>query len=111
ALKYAVRVNGLTELVLTKLDILTGINPLRMCIAYSNCDSPVTNFPSDISALNQCTPIYSELPGWEEDITGARRIDDLPLAARVYLLQIETFTGVRISHVSVGPERSQIFEV
>ncbi|HEY4722937.1 MAG TPA: adenylosuccinate synthase [Anaerolineae bacterium] len=111
ALKYAARVNGLTELVLTKLDVLTGITPLRVCIAYSNCDSPVTNFPSDVSALNQCAPIYSELSGWEEDITGARRIDDLPLAARVYLLQIETFTAVKISHVSVGPERSQIFEV
>jgi adenylosuccinate synthase len=64
-----------------------------------------------LAILEQCTPIYSELPGWEQDISSAKRIEDLPLAARVYILQIETFTSVRVSHVSVGPERSQIFEV
>ena len=111
ALKYSARVNGLTEIVLTKLDILTGIHPLRVCIAYSYRDEPISNFPSDLAVLEQCTPIYSELPGWEQDISGARRIEDLPLAARVYILQIETFTSVRVSYVSVGPERSQIFEV
>ena len=111
ALKYAARVNGLTEIVLTKLDILTGIHPLKVCIAYSSCDEPLNNFPGELSILNQCQPIYSELPGWEENIGRARRIEDLPLAARVYILQIETFTGVQVSHVSVGPERSQIFEV
>jgi adenylosuccinate synthase len=111
ALKYAARVNGLTEIVLTKMDILTGIHPLKVCIAYSYRDQPISNFPGDLNVLDQCQPIYSELPGWEQDISTARRIEDLPLAARVYLLQIETFTGVRVSHVSVGPERSQIFEV
>jgi adenylosuccinate synthase len=111
ALKYSARVNGLTEIVLTKLDILTGIHPLRVCIAYSYHDEPISNFPSDLAVLEECAPIYSELPGWDQDISMARRIEDLPLAARVYILQIETFTGVRVSHVSVGPERSQIFEV
>jgi adenylosuccinate synthase len=111
ALKYSARVNGLTEIVLTKMDILTGIHPLRVCIAYSYRDEPISNFPGDLSVLEQCTPIYSELPGWDQNIGAARHIEDLPLAARVYILQIETFTGVRVSHVSVGPERSQIFEV
>jgi adenylosuccinate synthase len=111
ALKYSARVNGLTEIVLTKMDILTGLHPLKVCIAYSYRDEPISNFPGDLAVLEQCTPIYSELPGWEQDISTARRIEDLPLAARVYILQIETFTGVRVSHVSVGPERSQIFEV
>jgi adenylosuccinate synthase len=111
ALKYSARVNGLTEIVLTKMDILTGIHPLRVCIAYSYRDEPISNFPGDLSVLEQCAPIYSELPGWDQDISMARRIEDLPLAARVYILQIETFTGVRVSHVSVGPDRSQIFEV
>ncbi len=111
ALKYSARVNGLTEIVLTKLDVLTGIHPLKVCIAYSFRDEPISNFPSDLSVLEQCLPIYSELPGWDQNIGAARRVEDLPLAARVYLLQIETFTGVRVSHVSVGPERSQIFEV
>ncbi|HTP08622.1 MAG TPA: adenylosuccinate synthase [Anaerolineae bacterium] len=111
ALKYSARVNGLTEIVLTKMDILTGLHPLKVCIAYSYHDEPISTFPGDLAVLEQCTPIYSELPGWEQDISTARRIEDLPLAARVYILQIETFTGVRVSHVSVGPERSQIFEV
>jgi len=111
ALKYATRINGLTEIVLTKLDILTGISPIPVCIAYSCCDAPIVNFPNDLAILNQCQPVYSELPGWDQDITRARRLEDLPLAARVYILQIETFTGVKVSHVSVGPDRSQIFEV
>jgi adenylosuccinate synthase len=111
ALKYAARINGLTEIVLTKLDVLTGITPIPVCIAYSNCDAPITNFPGDLAVLNQCQTVYSELPGWDQDISEARRLEDLPLAARVYILQIETFTGVRVSHVSVGPDRSQIFEV
>ena len=111
ALKYSARVNGLTEIVLTKMDVLTGIHPLKVCIAYSYRDEPISNFPSDLNVLDECQPIFSELPGWEQDIRLARRIEDLPLAARVYILQIETFTGVRVSHVSVGPERSQIFEV
>ena len=111
ALKYAARVNGLTEIVLTKLDILTGIHPLKVCIAYSSYDEPLNNFPNELATLNQCRPIYSELPGWDENISRARHIEDLPLTARVYILQVETFTGVRVSHVSVGPDRSQIFEV
>ena len=111
ALKFAARINGLTEIVLTKIDVLTGIQPIPVCIAYSCSDTPIPNFPSDLSVLNQCAPIYSELPGWDQDLSHARRIEDLPLAARVYILQIETFTGVRVTHVSVGPERSQIFEV
>ncbi len=111
ALKYSARINGLTEIVLTKLDILTGITPIPVCIAYSNCDAPITNFPGDLAVLNQCQTVYSELPGWDQDISQARRLEDLPLAARVYILQIETFTGVKVSHVSVGPDRSQIFEV
>ena len=111
ALKYAARINGLTEIVLTKLDILTGIQPIPMCIAYSCCDAPIVNFPNDLTTLEQCQPIYSELPGWDQDVARARRIEDLPLAARVYILQIETFTGVKVSHISVGPDRAQIFEV
>ena len=95
ALKYATRINGLTEIVLTKLDVLTGITPIPVCIAYSCCDAPITNFPGDLAVLNQCQTVYSELPGWDQDISQARRLEDLPLAARVYILQIETFTGVK----------------
>jgi adenylosuccinate synthase len=110
ALKYAARLNGLTELVLTKLDILTGLNPLQVCIAYSYRDEAINNFPNDLSILNECKPIYTELPGWHEDVSNARDIAELPLAVQAYLHQIETFTGVKVTYVSVGPERSQIFE-
>jgi adenylosuccinate synthase len=110
ALKYAARLNGLTELVLTKLDILTGLNPLQVCIAYSYQDQPINNFPNDLSILNECKPIYTELPGWDKDISNARHIAELPLQVQKYLHQIETFTGVKVTYVSVGPERLQIFQ-
>ncbi len=111
ALKFAARINGLTEIVLTKLDILTGIDPLRVCTAYSYHGRLITDFPSDPAALSECAPIYEVMPGWQDDITAARRIDGLPRAARAYIDRIESFAGVPISHISVGPDRSQIFAV
>ncbi|HLF25681.1 MAG TPA: adenylosuccinate synthase [Anaerolineae bacterium] len=110
ALKYAARVNGLTELVLTKLDILTGLDPLRVCTAYSLHGEATTDFPGDAAVLYRCKPVYTELPGWRDNITGARRLADLPSTARAYIEQIQSYTGVPVSHVSVGPDRSQIFE-
>jgi len=109
ALKHAARINGLTELVLTKLDILTGLSPLCVCTAYVCRGQRLTDFPRGDS-LSQCEPVYTELPGWTDDIGGARSLDDLPAAARAYVEKVEAFTGVHVSHVSVGPERSQIFE-
>jgi adenylosuccinate synthase len=110
ALKYAARVNGLTELVLTKLDILTGIDTLRVCTAYSIRGQTVTDFPADTLALTAAEPIYTDLPGWHEDLTPVRSLADLPDAARTYIKTIESHINVPVSHVSVGPERSQIFE-
>lgn len=111
ALKYAARINGLTELVLTKLDILTGIEPLRVCTAYAYRGQSIADYPGDSTTLGECTPVYTELPGWQEDIGAAKGLADLPSAARACIAQIESFTGVPVSHVSVGPERSQIFYV
>jgi len=117
ALKHAARINGLTELVLTKLDILTGLDPspegdlrLHVCTGYSLRGERVHDFPRDAS-LSECSPVYTNLPGWKEEIGGARSLADLPPNARAYVEQIESFTGVPISHVSVGPDRSQIFAV
>jgi adenylosuccinate synthase len=110
ALKYAARLNGLTELVLTKLDILTGLNPLPVCIAYSYRDQAINNFPNDLAILNECKPIYTELPGWPQDISKAQNVAELPLPVQEYIHQIETFVGVKVSYVSVGPERLQIFK-
>jgi adenylosuccinate synthase len=111
ALKHAARINGLTELVLTKLDILTGLEPLRVCTAYTYRGKQMADFPGDSAWLGECVPSYTDLPGWHEDIGAARRLSDLPRAVQAYLDQIESFTGVPVSHVSVGPERLQIFEV
>jgi len=111
ALKHAARINGLTELVLTKLDILTDIEPLHICTAYAHHGQSTTDFPRDATVLAECTPVYAELPGWTEDIGSARRLAALPRAAQEYIRQLETFTGIPVSHVSVGPDRSQIFAV
>ncbi len=109
ALRYAARINGLTEIVLTKLDILTGLDPLRVCTAYSRRGQSTLDFPGDAAVLGECAPVYADLPGWQQDIGGARRLGDLPQAARAYVERIESFTGAPVSHVSVGPERSQVF--
>jgi len=109
ALRHAARIDGLTELVLTKLDVMTGIEPLRVCRAYSYHDQSTADFPRDAAVLGECTPVYAELPGWTEDIGSARCLDDLPRTARAYIEQVESFTSVPVSHVSVGPDRSQIF--
>jgi adenylosuccinate synthase len=111
ALRHAARINGLTEIVLTKLDILTGLDSLRVCTAYNIRGQQTIDFPSDAAMLGECEPVYAELPGWQAAIGAARKVGDLPRAAQTYITKIMTFTGVPVSHVSVGPERGQIFEV
>jgi adenylosuccinate synthase len=111
ALKHAARINGLTELVLTKLDILTGLEPLRVCTTYEYRGQSMTDFPADATVLNECVPVYTDLPGWQQDLSHAHRLNDLPSAARAYIELIESFTGAPVSYVSVGPDRSQIFPV
>lgn len=108
ALRYAVQLNGLTELALTKLDILTGLDPLHICVAYAYRDERLDAFPQDGEVLAQCQPIYEALPGWTADVRGARRFEDLPSPAREYVARIEALAGVRVSMISVGPEREQL---
>ena len=110
ALKYAARINGLTEIVLTKLDILTGFDPLRVCTAYSLRGETLADFPSDAALLEDCTPIYTNLPGWREDIGAVRRFADLPAAAHTYIEIVESFIHTPVTHISVGPDRSQVFD-
>jgi adenylosuccinate synthase len=116
-LRYAVRINGLTELALTKLDILSGLDPLRICVAYRDQKAfekdaiQYHDLPLGPSKLSSFAPVYEELPGWRADITSARRWEDLPTEARSYILRIEELSGVPVRHVSVGPERGQIVEI
>jgi adenylosuccinate synthase len=108
ALRYAVQTNGLTELVLTKLDILTGLDPLHVCVAYSYRGECLEDFPQDGEVLAQCKPIYEALPGWREDVRAARSFSELPSEARAYIARIEALAQVRVTMASVGPERTQL---
>src|SRR3954464_10959153 len=109
ALRYAARINGLTSLVITKLDVLTGEDRLCVCTKYRGAEGAVfERFPYHQSVLHRVTPIYEELPGWSEDITECRTESDLPEAAREYLDYIADVIGVPVGLVGVGPGRDQV---
>jgi len=109
ALRYAARINGLTSLVITKLDVLSGHDRLPVCTKYRSAeDAVLERFPYHQSVLHHVTPIYEELPGWQEDISECRTESDLPAAAREYLDFIADFVGVPVTLVGVGPGRDQI---
>jgi adenylosuccinate synthase len=107
ALRYAIRVNGFSELVLSKLDVLRGQDEIKIATAYMLDGEHTTNMPLDTAAMGRATPIYESVPGWQEDITGARSWADLPDAAQNYIKWIEELSGVKVMMVSVGPERDQ----
>jgi adenylosuccinate synthase len=106
-LRYAARVNGLTHLALTKLDILSGFERIKVAIAYDYQAEQLDHLPLDAEVLVACQPIYEELPGWSEDIQHAQTLDDLPAAARAYVRRIEELVGVPVTLISVGPGREQ----
>ncbi len=109
ALRYAARLNGLTGLAITKLDVLTGIDPLLVGVRYLGPEGATFDrFPYHQSIVHQVSADYVELPGWEDDLRGVRRLGDLPPEAREYLSFIEDFVGVPIVLVGVGPGRDQI---
>jgi adenylosuccinate synthase len=107
-LHHAVRVNGLTELVLTKLDVLSGLSEIPVCVAYEVDGRATTYLPPDIEALVRCRPIYETLPGWTEDVTQARTPADLPANARRYIEFVGERLQTPVSYVSVGPARNQV---
>ena len=107
-LRYAVRINGLTELALTKLDILTGLKPLRICTGYRVNDEVLENLPMGPKDLSPFEPVYEEMPGWEEDVMQVREWEDLPRQAKDYVQRIEALIGLPVKLISVGPERDQV---
>lgn len=107
-LRYSRIVNGFTEMALTKLDILTGFDELKIAVAYEMDGQRVDYPPSNIDDLDRATPIYETFPGWQEDISGIRRMEDLPQAARDYVLRVGELCDTPIQMVSVGPERRQL---
>jgi adenylosuccinate synthase len=104
-LRHAARVNGLSELALTKLDVLTGTDPIRICVAYE-LDGRRLAVPPSIG-LERVRPVYEEMPGWTGDLSACRAMDDLPDAARRYVRRIEELTGVPVTLLSLGAERTQ----
>lgn len=107
-LRYAIRVNGITELTLTKLDVLSGVKPLKICTAYRAGEQEVQVLPLGPADLSPYEPVLEEIPGWDEDVSMIRKWENLPAEAQRYLQRIETLTGVPIRLISVGPERNQI---
>jgi adenylosuccinate synthase len=105
--RQAVRLSGITGLCVTKLDVLTGLPSLRICKGYRLPDgsSQLETLPASLTKLGQCQPIYEELPGWDQDISGARSLDDLPANCRAYLERLSQLAGAPLSLVSVGPDR------
>ena len=106
--RYSARINGVTDFVLTKLDVLTGLDRIPVCVAYDVDGIRVDEVPVSQSDFHHAVPIYEEFVGWTEDITGVRTFDDLPKNARDYVLALEKMSGARISAIGVGPDREAI---
>ncbi len=118
ALRYSVRVGGVRELCITKLDVLSGLGALKVCVGYKMAGSDLQRFAHmdrvgdhatlTTELMESCEPLYQELPGWEEDITGCRTFGDLPQNAQFYIRTIEQMTGVPVTMIGVGPDREQL---
>ena len=106
AVRYAVRINGLDGLALTKLDVLDGLDRIEICTAYRSGGATLTEFPSDVERLAQCEPIYESMPGWSAPTAGIRDFKRLPEAARKYIERLEEVSGVRAAIVSTGSDRT-----
>lgn len=110
-LRHAVRINGLTELAITKLDILSGLKKVPVCVAYERHGEQLEHYPTDLRVLAECQPVYEILDGWQEDVTGARTLTDLPVNARHYVEFIAAQTETAVTYISVGPGRDQVIQV
>ena len=109
--RYAANLNGLDGVVLTNLDVLSGFDPLRIAVAYRLPDGRVVkDYPGSFADLERAEPVYEECPGWQDDLTGVRRLEDLPRLARDYVRLLEKQLEVPIASVSVGPDRAQMFD-
>jgi adenylosuccinate synthase len=105
--KYAVRLNGLTGIALTKLDVLDDFDTIRICTGYSYDGKVLDELPANLDVFGKCRPVYEEMPGWQSDISGARTFAELPEKARNYVKRLEELSGCPIVLVSVGPRRDQ----
>ena len=105
--RYTARINGVTSVALTRLDSLSALESIKVCVAYELNDHRVTSLPATLVEMSQAKPIYEELPGWQQDVTHVRHLGDLPAEARQYVRRIEQIIGAPVDMISVGPERHQ----
>ncbi|GEK31233.1 adenylosuccinate synthetase [Kurthia zopfii] len=105
--RHSRRVSGITDLALNSIDVLTGLETVKICVAYDYKGERITEYPANLHIIEQCKPIYEELPGWTEDVTTIRRLEDLPENARNYVQRVSELTGIRVATFSVGPDRDQ----
>ena len=109
--KDSARLNGLSSLAITKLDVITGLEKLKICVGYELEGKQINHRPASLKKMSLCKPIYQEMPGWKEDISHMRALNQLPVQARAYLKTIEEVTGVPVSIISVGPGREETIMV
>lgn len=103
--RHSRRVSGITDLALNSIDVLSGLETVKICTAYEYNGEIITEYPANLHIIEQCKPVYEELPGWSEDITGVRTMDELPENARRYVERIVELTGIQLMTFSVGPAR------
>ncbi|WP_282070551.1 adenylosuccinate synthase [Janibacter hoylei] len=108
--RYATRINGVTDFVVTKLDVLTGLERVPICVAYEIDGERVEEMPVNQSDVHHATPIYEYLDGWWEDISACRTFEELPANAQAYVLRVEELVGARVSAIGVGPGREEIIQ-
>ena len=109
-LKKAIALNGYTEISLTKLDVLTGLDPLRICTGYEYKGKKLDYPPELTEDLQACSPVYEDLPGWKEELTEVKAYNELPENARNYVEKLEELMKVPVNYISVGPGRAQTFK-
>lgn len=105
--RYSARINGLNYLAVTKLDVLSGLDRIKICTGYKYNGRLLTEFPFSRKIVSRCEPVYEEFPGWKEDISEVRKYEDLPAAAKTYMQRLSELSGLPVSMIGVGPKRSQ----
>ena len=105
------RVNGITSIAITKLDTLAGLERVKICVGYEYKGEVIKDCPASLETLEQCLPVYEEMPGWGEEITEARTYEELPVNARRYLERISNLCDTEIGIISIGPKRTETIVV
>jgi len=110
-MRHAAKINGLTQLAITKLDVLDTLSVISICTTYEYAGKPLKDFPTDIVRLEQCRPVYETMEGWQEDITKTTDYSQLPINAKKYIDRLAELAEAKVSLISVGAERGQVIRI